>query len=156
MSHATNPLDEIEQAILYHLQADARNVTNTEISEHVDVSATTVGQRIADLEARGIIENYHTMVDYERSGFPHRILLRCTVPPDDRRETADELIDQHRVISVRELIAGNRNLNVEIVGHTRDELVETIATIERAGATVVDSEIIKNELRRPFDGFQPG
>jgi len=66
MPNNSIPLDETERAILYYLQNDARNITNAEIADKIDVSATTVGQRINDLEDRGIIQNYHTMVDYER------------------------------------------------------------------------------------------
>ncbi|SDQ62113.1 Lrp/AsnC family transcriptional regulator [Natronobacterium texcoconense] len=155
MVDETTALDEVERSILYHLQEDARNVTNAEISEAVGVSATTVGQRIADLEERGIVDTYHTMVDYERSGFPHRILLFCSVHPDDRHDAADDVIDVHGVISVRELITGNRNLHVEIVGRTREEIVDTISAIEHNGIAVEDSELIKNESRRPFDDFDP-
>lgn len=154
MSDDSTALDEVERNILYHLQTDPRNITNAEISDRIGVSATTVGQRIDDLEARGIIRTYHTMVDYERSGFPHRLLLFCTVDLNDRRDIADELVEQHGVTSVRELITGDQNLHVEIVGRTREEIVDTITAIEADGVTVVDSELIKSERRRPFDDFQ--
>jgi|AntDeeMetagen134_2_1112570.scaffolds.fasta_scaffold05149_4 DNA-binding Lrp family transcriptional regulator len=155
MPNNSIPLDETERAILYYLQNDARNITNAEIADKIDVSATTVGQRINDLEDRGIIQNYHTMVDYERGGFPHRILLLCTVQPDNRAEAADDVIDIDGVISVRELITGEENLHVEIIGHTREEVVDTISNIEQVGIEVVDSEIIKNECRQPFDSLKP-
>lgn len=148
-------LDEAEREILHHLQDDARSTTNAEISEKVGLSATTVGQRISELEDRGVIKTYHTMVDYEASGFPHRALLFCTVDAVDRREVGDELIEQHGVISIRELISGERNLHVEIVGRTRDEIVDTITAVEDCGVEVVDSEMIKNEERKPFDAFRP-
>lgn len=156
MADDSTVLDEVERRILYHLQRDARNTTNAEISDRVGVSATTVGQRIGDLEERGIIKTHHTMVDYERSGFPHRILLFCSVDPNDRRRIADDIIERRGVTSVRELISGDRNLHVEVVGRTRDELVETIAAIESDGVAVEDSELIKTERRQPFDDFRPG
>ncbi|GAB3666755.1 Lrp/AsnC family transcriptional regulator [Halopiger thermotolerans] len=155
MSGDSTDLDELERNILYRLQRDARNVTNASISDAIGVSATTVGQRIDDLEERGVIKTYHTMVDYETGGFPHRILLFCTVDPVDRHDAMDEVIDHHGVISVRELISGDRNLHVEVVGRTRDEVVDTIADIESIGVDVEDSEMIKAETREPFDDFQP-
>lgn len=155
MAGDSTALDELEREILYRLQCDARNVTNAELSDAVGVSATTIGQRIDDLEERGVIKTYHTMVNYETSGFPHRILLFCTVDPADRHTAADDIIDQYGVISVRELISGDRNLHVEIVGRTREEIVDTIAAIETCGIDVADSEMIKNETRNPFDSFRP-
>jgi len=90
-----------------------------------------------------------------RGWFPHRILLLCTVQPDNRAEAADDVIDIDGVISVRELITGEENLHVEIIGHTREEVVDTISNIEQVGIEVVDSEIIKNECRQPFDSLKP-
>lgn len=155
MADDTITLDDIDRAILYELQIDARNTTNAEISEKVGVSATTVGQRIENLEDSGIIVTYHTMVNYERAGFPHRVLLFCTVHPDDRYDAADEILHFQGVISVRELISGECNLHIEAVGRTRDEIVETISTIEKNGVDVIDTEMIKNEWRQPFDNFDP-
>lgn len=148
-------LDEIERRILYLLQDDARNTTNSEISDELDVSATTVGQRIDALEDEGIIKNYSAAIDYEKVGFPHRILLFCTVDPSERHETAVAIADERGVTNVRELITGNRNLHVEIVGRTRDEIVEEITAIEKQGVKVEKSEMVKNEFSPPLDEFGP-
>ena len=148
------PLDDVDRAILYHLQSDARNTTNAEISDEVGVSATTVSQRIADLEDRGIVETHQSVVDYEAAGFPHRMLLVCTVDPAER-EDADRLLDHHGVIAVRELIAGDRNLRVEVVARTRESLVDTVAAIEADGIEVVDTEMIKSVSTQAFDHFRP-
>jgi DNA-binding Lrp family transcriptional regulator len=155
MSDERTVLDEIDKAILYHLQTSAREITNAEISDRVGVSATTIGQRIEDLQNEGVIKDYVTAVDYERAGYPHQMLLFCTVNPDDRHEAGNRIIDEHGVVSVRELISGERNLHVEIVGRTREEVVETIGAIEQNGVSVESSELIKDERRQPFDQFGP-
>ena len=156
MGDSPTALDEVDRKILYHLQEDARNTTNTDLSDVVGVSATTIGQRIDDLEEDGTIQTYEAMLNYEQAGFPHRILLLCSVDPADRQEAADAIIDQHRVVSVRELISGEQNLHVEIVGRSRDEAVRSITAIEEAGVNVETSELIKSESRNPFDEFASG
>lgn len=156
MAHDGTSLDDVDRAILYHLQEDARRTTNADISDALDVSATTVGQRIADLEERGVIVTHESRVDYERAGFPHRLLLFCTAEQAARPPVAEEVLDLHGVIDVRELVTGEHNLHVEIVGRTRDEIVDTIASIEDNGVEVAESELVKNEYSQPFDHFRPG
>lgn len=146
-------LDGTDRAILYILQTDARAVTNTEIGERVGVSATTVGDRIAKMKQRGIIKTCLTDIDYERAGIPHYLLLFCTVPTARREELAREAIQTRGVVAAREVLAGSRNLHVEVVGRTNDEVAETIETLDDVGLDVRDVEIIKDEHHRPFDGF---
>jgi len=51
-------LDNVDRGILHELQVDARNRTAQEIADKVDVSASTVRNRIEALEANGVIEGY--------------------------------------------------------------------------------------------------
>lgn len=155
MNDETPTLDDIERTILYYLQDDARNTTNSEISDYIDVSATTVGQRIEDLEAQGTIKRYLTAIDYKRAGFPHRVLVVGTVDPAVRHETARAALDIHGVTNVRELLAGTQNLHIEIVGGTRDAIRAAITSLEEAGIEVVDSIMVQDEHSRPFDHFKP-
>lgn len=155
MADDRTALDDVDREILYHLQRDARQTTNAEISDEVGVSATTVGQRIADLEERGVIVTHESRVDYERAGFPHRLLLFCTADPVARPAIAEEILDLDGVVDVRELVTGEHNLHVEVVARTRDAVVDTIAQIEESGVDVDDSELVKDEYSRPFDSFRP-
>jgi len=66
-------LDEIDRRILSLLQEDARNNTNAAISEAVGVSPSTVGNRIARLEAQDIVQGYHPNIDYKPQS-PRRVL----------------------------------------------------------------------------------
>lgn len=144
-------MDDVDRRILFELQCDARHLTNAEISEQVGVSATTVGQRIDNLQDAGVIQGYHTSLDYEKAGFPHHVLLLCTVPPTNRFEATENIIDIRGVVRVQELIKGEQNIHVEIVGRTREEIVETIGAIEESGIDVAGSEMVKTEHLQPFD-----
>jgi len=54
----TYELDEVDHGILYYLQQDARNSTSTEMAEELDITASTVRNRLARLEDEGVIEKY--------------------------------------------------------------------------------------------------
>lgn len=146
-------LDGTDRAILDMLQRDARDVTNTEIGEHVGVSATTVGDRIAKLKRRGIIKTCFTDIDYEKAGIPHYLILFCSVPAAERETLARKAIRTDGVVSVKEILTGSRNLHVEVVAETNDDAARTIETLEDVGIDVQDVEILADEHRRPFDGF---
>jgi DNA-binding Lrp family transcriptional regulator len=78
-------LDNVDRGILHELQVDARNRTAQEIADKVDVSASTVRNRIEELEADGIIEGYHPKIDYEAADLPLQILFVCSAPRGNGR-----------------------------------------------------------------------
>lgn len=61
-------LDDTDKAILYLLQHDARGITTTEMGDRVGVSASTVRNRIENLEERNVLRGYHPVVDYDKAG----------------------------------------------------------------------------------------
>jgi DNA-binding Lrp family transcriptional regulator len=61
------PLDELDRQILEQLQADARQSARA-ISRRLHVAAGTVTQRIAKLEAAGVITGYSVTLDEARLG----------------------------------------------------------------------------------------
>lgn len=144
-------LDDTDRAILYFLQTGARDVTNTEIGEKIGVSTATVGERIKRMRDSGIIQNSCIDINYEKAGLPHHVLLMCSVPASDRERIAEQAIQKHGVVNVREFRTGS--LHIEIVGQSNDEISETIKTLEELGATVNQSEEIKQDHRRPFNGL---
>ena len=146
-------LDRTDRAILYLLQTDARELTNTEISDRVDVSPTTVGERISRLKATGVLKTCHTEIDYEKAGIPYYLHLSCSTSTSDRSELASTAIQQSGVVTVKELLSGDQNLHVEIVGTSNEGVAETIRDLETAGIEIHDVELIKEAHRRPFDGF---
>lgn len=58
-----NPLDDVDRSILHQLQLNARQ-TDTEIAEKVDVTSTTVRNRLDKLEGKGVIRGYHPEINY--------------------------------------------------------------------------------------------
>jgi len=146
-------LDPTDQGILYLLQRDARNNTTTGIGERVGVSSTTVGNRIAKLEDRGVITGYVPILDYGKAGLEHHLLLTATAPVDDRSRLAEEALGVHGVVTVREHLAHHRNLELEIATSTRDEVEETLSGLADLGLDIVRNDLLKRELHQPADNF---
>ncbi|WP_225333049.1 Lrp/AsnC family transcriptional regulator [Halomicrobium urmianum] len=146
-------LDPTDQGILYLLQQDARNNTTAGIGERVGVSSTTVGNRINKLEEKDIITAYQPILNYEKAGLDHHMLVTATAPMDSRSQLAEDALEVHGVVAVRELLTHHRNLELEIATSTRQELEESIEALAELGLDLVRNELLKRELHKPADNF---
>lgn len=146
-------LDSVDQGILYLLQQDARNNTTSGIGERVGVSSTTVGNRISKLEDDGIITGYQPVLEYEKAGLDHHLLITATAPLADRDRLAEEALEVHGVVSVRELLTNHENLELELATPTRHGLEETLAELSELGLDLIRNELLKRELHKPADNF---
>lgn len=146
-------IDPTDQGILYLLQQDARNNTTSGIGERVGVSSTTVGNRISKLEENGIITGYQPTINYEKAGLDHHLLLTATAPMENRGQLAEQALDIHGVVGVRELLTHHENLEIEIATGTRRGVEETLNELAGLGLELVHSELLKRELHQPADGF---
>ncbi|ADB61719.1 putative transcriptional regulator, AsnC family [Haloterrigena turkmenica DSM 5511] len=146
-------LDNVDRGILHELQLDARNRTAQEIADKVDVSASTVRNRIAELEADGIIEGYHPKLDYERASLPLQVLFVCSAPPTERSEIVEQILDIRGVVDVRETLTGRRNLYVEAVGTGTADTVRITDAMHNLGLSIESSEILRQRRVQPFNHF---
>lgn len=146
-------LDDVDRGIIHLLQKDARNHTTTEIGEVVDVSASTVGNRIQNMEKDGIIEGYNPDINYGRAGLPLHTLFVCTAPVAEQSELADKALDVFGVVNVQEILTGTRNIRVEAISQEVDTIEKTTRELDELGLEIETSEIIKKERTRPFDHF---
>jgi DNA-binding Lrp family transcriptional regulator len=129
-------LDEIDRAILYALQEDARQNTNAAISERVSVSASTVGKRISQLEDNGIITGYQPTIDYEEAGFPIQVLFICTAAIAEREALIKNTLGLDGVINVRELMTGKRNVHILVIGSSNDDVTRIAHELDNMGYIV--------------------
>ena len=132
---------------------DARNNTTAEIGEEVDVSATTVSNRIKKMEDQDIVTGYHPEIRYENVDLPLHILFVCTAPVAKRKDLANRALDVPGVVTVRELISGTANVHVEVVSRDIDEIDDTTNVLDDLGLEIRRSELIKRQHTRPFDHF---
>lgn len=146
-------LDGVDRGILFLLQRDARNTTAQEIAEQVGVSASTVRNRIAELESGGVIEGYFPAINYEAANFPLRVMFVVSASPSERGKFVDRLLGIRGVIAVREMITGHRNLHVEVIGIDTADITRMTDAIHELGVQIESSEIMKQSRSQPFDHF---
>jgi DNA-binding Lrp family transcriptional regulator len=146
-------VDELDRHIIYCLQQDARNTTSSDIAESMGVSSSTVRNRIHRLEDEGIITEYNTRVDFETAGSQLHTLIVCTAPIPDRSRLAKKALDVDGVVDVREVMTGEENVHVGIVGTDSNDLSRIGEELDEIGLEVNDEDLIRNEYTTPYSGF---
>lgn len=146
-------LDEIDKLILYELQRDARKTSSSDIAEKLDVSSSTIRNRLHQLEESGIVRGYHLDIDYESAGYPLVTKIICTAPITDREELAKQAQRVHGVTAVREIMTGERNIYVNAIGKNHDDLNRIGRQLDELGLKIVDEQLIRDEYVCPFHGF---
>ena len=154
LAMATPSLDEIDRVILHALQEDARNNSNTEISERVSVSPSTVGKRIDRLENEGIIKGHRSDIDYEKAGYPIQVLFICTAGIAEREPLINDTLDIEGVINVRELMTGEDNVHIQVVGTTYDDITRIAHALDEMGYAVSDEIMMRAEYTQPSVRFE--
>lgn len=149
----TVDIDDLDRCILHSLQEDVRGVSATTIAERVDVSARTVRNRIDRLEESGVIKGSRLDVDYESVGYQLHTMVVCTAPIADRERLAREAADIPGVVNVREIMTGDQNLLVEVIGTDGDDLSRITGDLSELGLQINDEDIIRNEYDSPFHEF---
>jgi DNA-binding Lrp family transcriptional regulator len=147
-------LDDVDRGILFVLQRDARNTTIAEIAEAVDVSSSTVRNRIERLEESGVIEGYYPKIDYEAAAFPLHVLFICSAPAQERERLAREALESRGVVDIREMLTSTRNLYIETVATDTRDLTTISNELAALGFEVESSEIITNHYTRPWAHFE--
>jgi Lrp/AsnC family leucine-responsive transcriptional regulator len=150
---ADRDLDELDRTILHALQSDARKMSTSTIADRMDVAASTVRTRIRNLEEAGIITGYHAAVDYEAAGYQLHTLITCKAPIPERERLAREAVEIEGVVAVREVMTGNENVHVEVVGSDGDDLSRIGRELDELGLEVEDEDIIRNEYVHAYSGF---
>ena len=146
-------LDDIDRSILYLLQRDARNTTTEEMADRAGVSASTVRNRIAQLEADGIIKGYHPEIDYEAANLPLQLTFVVTAPPSEIEAHSEAIRDIQGIVDVREMLTGRRNIHVDVVGSTTSDITRITDAIHETGVQIESSEMMRRRYVQPFNHF---
>jgi Lrp/AsnC family leucine-responsive transcriptional regulator len=146
-------IDDVDRAILYALQEDARNMSSGDIAERTGTSDSTVRKRIRRLESDGVIKGYSASVDYGKSGYPLRMLLYCTASIPERGDLIPDILDIEGVVSVQELVTGEQNLLVTAVGKSDSDITPVAQELLDMGLTVADEVLVRSHETTPFGTF---
>jgi len=146
-------IDDVDRAILYALQEDARNMSSGDIAKRTGTSDSTVRKRIQRLESEGVVKGYSASVDYQKSGYPLRMLLYCTASIPKRGELVPEILKMDGVVAVQELVTGEQNLLVTAVCETDDDITAIAQELLDMGVTVADEVLVRTHETTPFGEF---
>ncbi|WP_318568582.1 Lrp/AsnC family transcriptional regulator [Salinigranum marinum] len=148
-------IDDVDRAIIHALQEDARNMSSGDIAERTGTSDSTVRKRIQRLESDGVIKGYSAEVDYQRSGYPLRMLLFCTASIPERGGLIPKILALDGVVSVQELVTGKQNLLVTAVGESDSDITPVAQALLDMGLTVADEVLVRSHETTPFGEFAP-
>jgi len=115
-------LDATDRRILTVLQRDGR-ITNAELSERVNLSASACHRRVQRLEDEGFIAGYVALLNARRLGWPTTVFVEITL-----QAQADEVMEAferavQRVPDVLEchLMTGSADYLLKIVAQDTDD-----------------------------------
>lgn len=146
-------LDNTDKGILYLLQHDARRLTIDDMAEQVDVSASTVRNRIERMEDLDIIRGYYPDIDYDKAGLQLYVEIICSVPNPKREQLAREAREVSGVIAIREVLNGQENIQIDAVGTDSDDVARITDELSEMGLEVANTKIIKDTFTQPFNHF---
>lgn len=146
-------LDSVDKQILYHLQQDARGVSSSEIAEELGLSSSTIRTRLNKLEASDIVRGYHIDINYEAAGYPLYTKIICTAAVPERDDLANQAREIDGVTAVREIMTGKRNVYVNAIGQSHDDLNRIAGDLDELGLDIVDEQLIREEHVCPYHGF---
>ena len=148
-------LDSIDYRILYRLAQDARNPSPPAIAEEVSVTPGTVRNRIAQLEADGIIKGYHANIDYERVDGRLTNLFTCTSPVPERDRHAKQAAEIPGVIEVQRLLSGQENLHITVVADDMSGIARIAHDISELGIEIEEEDLVERKEVRAYQPFGP-
>ena len=148
-------IDELDERILYRLVENARNTSAPTIAEEMDVAASTVRNRIEQLEAAGVIQGYHANVYYERCDGRLTGLFECSTSVANQERLAQQALRIPGVVEVLKLMSGQGNLQVKVVAPDTDGLSHIARKLTNLGLEVDHEELVQDEYHHPFHEFGP-
>ena len=128
-------------------------MSSGDIAERTETSGSTVRKRIQRLESDGVIKGYSAEIDYQASGYPLRMLLFCTASIPERGELIPGILAIDGVVSVQELVTGEQNLLVTVVGKDDDDITPVAQDLLQMGLPVADEVLVRSHETTPFGEF---
>jgi len=146
---ARDVLDETDLQILHRLQSDAR-ISNSALSEQVNLSETPCWRRWKRLEEDGYVQQYRTVLDRKKMGFDIVVFTQVSFASHDVALTNrfEELICDFDWVQMCHCITGSVDYLLQLVARDMDEFSERITLLRRIpGVTAVQSHISVKEVK---------
>ncbi len=143
-------MDELDYKILDKLNENARK-SYREIARELDISLTTVANRIKRMETEKIIERYIPLINQEKIGFDLTAVINVKISQGKLLEVQEIISKDNHVSGVYDITGDWDSL---IIAHFKDRRdlngfikgILSIANVEKTNTQIV-LNIVKNEKR---------
>lgn len=122
-----NGLDALDRAILEQLIQNAR-CSYSEIAQHTGISRVAVQKRVQALEARGIIEEYTTILNPQKISGAVSCYFELEFAPNKLQE-ATEILKENDTVTQIYRVTGNSRLHVHAIAADADEMETLIREV---------------------------
>lgn len=143
-------LDDVDKQMLNLLQENAR-YTAIELAEQIGVSDNTIHNRMEQLEDAGIITGYTASIDHSETGLSLYFHFTCTTRISERAEVAEQAIAFPEVLEVTELMTGQENLHIKMVGAEDKDITRLAEQLDELELEINDENLIRAEHTTPLD-----
>ena len=147
---STHPaIDNVDLQMLNRLQSDGR-VSNSALSEQVNLSETPCWRRWKKLEDEGYIEEYRTILNRRKLGFGVVVFTQVSFASHDVELTNkfEQIISEFEWVQMCHCITGSVDYLLQLVARDLDEFSERITLIRRIpGVNAIQSHISVKEIK---------
>jgi Lrp/AsnC family leucine-responsive transcriptional regulator len=143
-------MDNIDIKILRILQHNAR-ISASDISSNVNLSLSSVGERIKKLENSGIIKQYTTIIDGLSLGKELTALMYVRLEQPQFTEGFIKFIDKEDEILECHYIAGEYDYIIKIITKNTFALEKLLTKIKgRAGVVKTNTNIVLSTIKNNY------
>lgn len=146
-------MDPIDRHILDELQRDAR-LSFAELGRRVGLSPPAVSERVARLEADGVITGYHAAVDVARLGRPVQAVLHLQVDRARYGRALERVQELDEVLTCRRT-TGSSSLLMVVAVASMEALEVLIDRLLPLGEPVTQMVLSTPIARRPVVPPEP-
>lgn len=142
-------IDNVDLQMLNRLQSDGR-VSNSALSEQVNLSETPCWRRWKKLEDEGYIEEYRTILNRRKLGFGVVVFTQVSFASHDVELTNkfEQIISEFEWVQMCHCITGSVDYLLQLVARDLDEFSERITLIRRIpGVNAIQSHISVKEIK---------
>ncbi|TEG74629.1 Lrp/AsnC family transcriptional regulator [Pseudomonas aeruginosa] len=146
-------MDKYDRALLAALIDNGR-LTFAELARRINLSPPAVADRVAKLEAEGVITGYHASVNLAKLGLPIECVIELRITEKDCQSVLDELARIPQ-LTLCHRITGDACVLMKAAVASMPELQDLIDRLMKFGISKT-SMILSTPLRRPPAGKPPG
>jgi len=149
----TKLLDDLDVAILRRLNQDARK-SFRDIARELEVSISTVSNRVKRLESEGIILGYAPLLDEKKLGYDVLAVIGVRISKGKLLEVQRKIAREDKVVEVYDVTGEYDSVIIARFRNTKelDAFIKKLVAMENVDRTYtqVVLNVVKQEKRAPI------